>query len=141
MKTNLTILAVLVALIANSQIKVDSVIPTRLCPGDSITIFYTWDGTPGLYQFDMDGQNHDYIWQVNSNTFANGKIKFKTPFWWNGGITKISTDWTNSFPIEFCERTGISEYELNPNATYKQVYGNIYVKTFEGKQTKVIFVP
>lgn len=137
MKTNLTILALFVALMANSQIKVDSVTPNRICAGDSITINYTWDGTPGLYQFNMDGQNHDYIWQVNSSLFQNGKIKLLTPYWWNDGTALVSNDWTNSVPLTFCIQVGITEYSKDKLKTYKQVYGNIYLSS-EGK--KVIFV-
>ena len=137
MKTNLTILAAFVASALSSQIKVTQVTPTRICAGDSITVHYTWDSIPGLYQFNMDGANHDYIWQVNSNTFSNGKIKLKTPEWWNDGKSFISGDWVNSVNVDFCIQVVITEHDQSLKTTYKQVYGNIYLSN-TGK--KVIFV-
>ena len=136
MKTNLTILAVLVALMTNAQLTIDSVTPTRLCPGDSITYYYTCQ-TSGTYQFNLDGQNHDHIWQTQV-TQGKGFKRFKVPFWWNDGLALASTDWTNTFNVIFCEQVGIKEYELSNKETYKQIYGNIYLSN-EGK--KVIFVP
>lgn len=135
MKQITTILAAFIVSVTSGQIKVDSVTPTRLCPGDSITIYYTQTGPNTLVQFNMDGTNHDFIWQ--SQIDSSGVIKFKTPFWWNGGTTYISGDWTNSKAIEFCEAVGIPEYNQDRIKTYKQVYGNIYLSN-EGK--KVIFV-
>jgi hypothetical protein len=140
MKTNITIVLIFVALIGQSQLKLDSVTPTRICAGDSITYHFQWDGTPGLYQFDLAGQNHNRIWQISSSDFKNNTVTVKTDFWWNDGSALASVDWTNSFNITFCEQVGIEEYELNSEATYKKVYGNIYVKTLNGKKTKVIFV-
>lgn len=135
MKQITTILAAFIVSVASSQIKVDSVIPTRLCPGDTITIYYTQTGSNNLVQINMDGINHDFIWQVPIN--SSGVIKLKTPFWWNGGTTYISGDWTNKQAVEFCEAVGIPEYKLHYSTSYKQVYGNIYLSN-EGK--KVIFV-
>jgi hypothetical protein len=138
MKTNLTILALFVALMAKSQMTINSVTPNRLCPGDSITYHYTWDGTPGNYQFNMAGQNHNHIWHINSSNFQNGKITFKTPFWWNGGDALCSViGWSDTRKVNFCEVVGINESELSNKVTYKKVYGNIYLSS-TGK--KVIFV-
>lgn len=135
MKQTITILAAFIVSVASAQIKVDSVIPTRLCPGDTITVYYTFNGPDTTIQINMDGMNHDYIWQRNIS--KSGSVKLKTPDWWNGGKSKISGNWVNTVDIEFCEAVGIKEYELNYRTTYKQVYGNIYL-TNDGK--KVIFV-
>lgn len=136
MKTNLTILALFVALMAKTQITIDSVTPTRICAGDSITYHYTCY-SPGTYQFNLDGSNHDYIWQVTILDTVAKHIRFKVPFWWNDGLALASTDWVNTFNVTFCTQVGITEYDKDKLKTYKQIYGNIYLSN-EGK--KVIFV-
>lgn len=135
MKTNLTILALFVALSAKTQITLDSVTPTRICAGDSITYHYTCHSS-GTYQFNLDGANHDYIWQVPVSQ-GSGYKRFKVPYWWNDGLALASNDWVNTFNVTFCTHVGITEYDPYKVKTYKQVYGNIYLSS-EGK--KVIFV-
>ena len=135
MKTQLTILALFVALSSKAQLTITSVTPTRICAGDSITYHFTCHSN-GTYQFNLDGANHDYIWQFPVDT-TQTKRSFKVPYWWNDGTAYASTDWINTFKVDFCIQVGIEEQKLTNKVTYKQIYGNIYLSS-EGK--KVIFI-
>lgn len=136
MKQLITILTLFVALGVRSQIKVDSVVPNRVCPGDSITVYYTFIGPDTTIQIDMDGPAIDHIWQKVIT--QSGSIRLKTPTFWDSGESYVSGDWVNSVTVLFCSPVGIDENGIDVKVTYKQVYGNIYLRS-DGK--KVVFLP
>lgn len=112
--------------------------PGPMCPGDTLNIWFKFDGTPGGYQFNMVSSKIQ-IWQISSpqfyslpRSFVNGDtiylIKFKTPIWWPLEITQVSPNFINNWTVVFQCATGIMERrwdELEGPSVYYDLMGNV----------------
>lgn len=127
------------------KITIFYVSPVQICAGDTLKVWFTWDGVPGGYQFNMKGDTINQIWSVGSNVFAGlpksviGSdtvylIKFRTPIWWPNGWAQVSSDWQTNWPVLFnCVLSGIltsllNEQDVEPK--YYDLNGRITEKLF-----------
>lgn len=126
MKKLFTLLALLTALVSFSQpVKIYFVNPGILCPGDTITIQFIWDQSPGTTHFIIQTSTINQIHsEPNVNFYSLPKtlvgidtvytFKLQTHPSLPLGSAVISTDFVNTVPIYFfCDETGIEEFELD----------------------------
>lgn len=135
----------------SSNINILWVQPTQVCPGDTLSIWFTCSDLNGTSNFCLGGNNMNQIWACNNNTFVTlpkalvgndtiYMIKFQIPPFFNTGFASISPDWVNKTPLFIgCETTGLeSNYPDRPKPIYVEVYGNILVDQYK---RKVIILP
>ena len=124
----------------NSQvISVVQVVPTVVCPGDTINVWFKWDRTPGYYNFFVYGIGQTMISNRLSDLFYSFdkalygsdtiyNLKTKTLASIQFGPASVECDYHGSVLIYFyCSQTNLNK--ITPSAPsqaseYFDVYGN-----------------
>lgn len=118
-------------------VKIYFVDPGTVCPGDTLSVFFTWDYSPGATQFNVHSNSINQILSVSNSTFHTlpkslvgmdtvYMIKMKMHPAHALGPGQISTDWVNVQPIYFMcsDPTGIGQNTPNvPYHTYRNERG------------------
>lgn len=136
-----TILLILYFGIAFGQpVKITMVNPGILCPGDTMNVYFTWNNSIGLTNFNMNCSLMNQIWSEQNNSFYSLPkfivnidtvylIKLFTHSFWASGFSALSTDLINTIPVYFnycLLSTGISVQNLSQEpATYYDLNGSL----------------
>jgi hypothetical protein len=151
MKKMITTMLLVASMAMGAQtMTLTAVTPNRACPGDTLSVSFKFNGTPGVYQFNMACSSLNKIWSRNSNLFyglpkvvVNGDtvytIKLATDGFWPNVVSMVTLDWVSGFSVDFnCgTTTGLSpEVELVPRTlqgqetVYYDMLGNVIKPRF-----------
>ncbi len=138
MKTLLTILFVAASIFAKPQgpVQIYMIQPAYVCLGDSINVFFKWNGSLGNHNFRMGCPTMYMIWARPMASFT-GLPKFlvgaDTIYMirlniipsWPIGLATVSADLITPTPIYItCDtEVGIKEYDRADIAEYFDLYG------------------
>lgn len=154
MKTIILILVFFGSFFCNAQkVSIYYVNPGMLCPGDTISIMFTWDNKLGYANFFIYGIGQTSINNVLTSSFYSLPkvligtdtvylIKIKTLSTFGIGPATVASDLVNTKPIWFlCQTTGLQEPQSDHSQQiYTPLYGNILIEQAGNRRRKVVIV-
>jgi len=154
MKTITIILLSVLSFFASAQkVSIYYVYPGTLCPGDTLSIMFTWDNQPGYANFFIYGIGATSINNVNTNDFysltkvliGNDTVytyKIKTLPSFGIGPATVATDLVHTTPIWFiCPPTALMKYgQTETQPTYTPFYGPILIEQTGNIRKKIIII-